>query len=39
MLLHNAAIFSITVIENDSKFNKIITNLEEQELIVSSAVS
>ncbi|CAD8164221.1 unnamed protein product [Paramecium octaurelia] len=39
MLLHNAAIFSITVIENDSKFNKIITHLEEQELIVSSAVS
>ena len=29
MLLHNAAIFSITVIENDFKFNKIITHLEE----------
>ncbi|CAD8163225.1 unnamed protein product [Paramecium octaurelia] len=39
LLLHNAAIFSITVIENDSKFNKIITHMEEQELIVSSAVS
>ncbi|CAD8065779.1 unnamed protein product [Paramecium primaurelia] len=39
MLLHNAAVFSITVIENDFKFNKIITHLEEQEIIVSSAIS